>query len=136
MGGGAGQERVASDSSIPSPLPPGGAPDAARGRAFWLALLLGVALGRLILEARPPAPPTEVVEIVAPRSWGLEDDPFRRSPRELRLLPGIGVQRANAVAQERWSRGDEPFAWSDVPGIGPTTEARVQAALEGGEQGP
>lgn len=97
-------------------------------RAFWPALLVGVSGALLVVELRPVRPGVPAPD--PDPSWGLEADPFLRSPRELRMLPGIGVERANRVAEERWMRAGEPFAWSDVEGIGPATEARVRTALE------
>lgn len=58
-------------------------------------------------------------------------DPDRASLPELRLLPGIGPERAEAIVLERVRGG--PFGSAEalerVPGIGPGTIARVRPWL-------
>lgn len=58
-------------------------------------------------------------------------DPNRSTLPELRLLPGIGPERAEAIVLERVRSG--PFRDSDelvrVPGIGPETVRRLRRWL-------
>lgn len=57
------------------------------------------------------------------------------SPRELRLVPGVGEGRALAFARARWrrGRGAEPLRPSEVPGVGEVTERRVREWLRARE---
>jgi hypothetical protein len=91
--------------------------------AWWLAGLLAyVCAGRPAWS--PPALAAGDLERWAPR-----DDPRRMAVRDLRRLPGVGDRRAAAAAEARWrQRADGgALAWSDVPGIGAITAARVEA---------
>lgn len=65
-------------------------------------------------------------------AFALARTPWRMSPRELRVLPGIGERLALAIADARRAAlavGARP-RWEDVRGIGPRTAARVRAWLQ------
>ena len=102
----------------------------------WAWLLAGLLAALTWREARAPPPPD--LPEGAEERWALEPDPARMAPRELRRLPGLGERRAIAAAQARFAH--EPAAgrleWSDVPGIGEETAAKVAAWLaEHGQAG-
>lgn len=80
------------------------------------------------IESRTPA---RAATLPAP----LELD--RMSPRELRVLPGIGEARALAIARACWERGHLSVGDLDsIPSIGEATVARVRAWLARMEADP
>jgi len=92
---------------------------------LWEGALLDVE-PRRGAQARPPA-------LGSLARWALPRSPARMSPRELRVLPGIGERLALAVADERRrcraAGSGQALVWEDVRGIGPRTAARVRAWL-------
>lgn len=99
--------------------------------AFVLCQGALLALGRAERQReRREEPPARE----AASRWELARSPARMSPRELRVLPGIGARLALATADARRARegrapAGEALAWEDVRGIGPRTAARVRAWL-------
>lgn len=106
--------------------------------AFVLCQGALLALGRAERQReRREEPPARE----AASRWELARSPARMSPRELRVLPGIGARLALAIADARRARegraparegrapAGEALAWEDVRGIGPRTAARVRAWL-------
>lgn len=59
--------------------------------------------------------------------WELAPEPARMSPRELRVLPGIGERLSRAIADARHERPG--LGWEDVVGIGPRTAERLRVWL-------
>lgn len=79
--------------------------------------------------------------------WERLPEPLRRdgppapdaaTVRELRALPGIGPVRALAIARQRFEHGLEggPASWERVPGIGPETVRRLEAAFAARRNAP
>ena len=95
----------------------------------WAWLLAGLTAALAWREARAAEPPA--LSPGALRRWELELDPARMAPRELRRLPGLGERRAVAAAEARFAHDPAagPLRWTDVPGIGETTAARIAAWL-------
>lgn len=85
---------------------------------LFLALLTGVSVGGALRE------PSAVVVLPRP----LAVDLTRADPATLRLLPGIGEARAEALVADRRAHGPIPHldALTRVPGIGPGIVARLR----------
>ncbi len=89
--------------------------------ALLVLALVGAVLRRGLGSTRPaPLPPPVTVDLAHDPAW------------RLRLLPGIGPRRAQALLEHRASHGP-PRRLSDllaVPGIGPVGIARLAALTE------
>jgi hypothetical protein len=130
-------ERAASGAT-PSALEAAGRSDLA---PLWFVGLVVLAAGFAWADGRSVAHSQrrDALALAARRLEGLGSGPAQTSglnleragPRELRRLPGIGDQRALALARARWQSG-APAVFSDLdaqPGIGPITAGRVAAWL-------
>ncbi|MFT5284167.1 MAG: hypothetical protein ACI8TQ_000323 [Planctomycetota bacterium] len=101
------------------------------GFAIWIWVLVGFVGVQVTREAffveSPQASPRALSELTT-RPPNL----VTSSARELRRLPAIGKHRAVQVTRARWEHDAESGALllGDLPGIGPITESRVQAALD------
>ncbi len=98
------------------------------GRLAWLAALTLAQAALLVRDLRREA--ADAAAAAGDRALGqalaLDGAPRRWSPRELRVLPGIGARLALAVLD---ARRDGARRWEDVPGIGPRTSAQVRGWL-------
>ncbi len=85
-----------------------------------MVILAGVATSGVLREATPPL-------ALPPPLWV---DVTRADATTLRLLPGIGAVRAEAIVADRRYRGPVPHldALTRVPGIGPGIVARLREA--------
>ena len=94
---------------------------------LWIAFLTGWLLVRATAGLRAERACPALSDYVQPSS-----NPASMSTRELRRLPGLGERRAQAVFEARRMQRDRGrslalLSWSDVHGIGPRTEARLNA---------
>jgi hypothetical protein len=91
----------------------------------------------LVLEGRERRPAESVRARVGELRLreGRAMRPEHMSPREWRLVPGVGETRALALVRHRWSHAarDGPWPWMEAEGIGAVTEARIRAWF--GERG-
>lgn len=98
------------------------------GRLAWLAALTlaqAALLARdLRCEAAHEAGAAADRELA--QALALRGAPRRWSPRELRVLPGIGERLALSVLDARRAGAER---WEEVPGIGPRTSAQVRGWL-------
>ena len=102
----------------------------------WVLLFAGALVASTALSRAAPEADARAVEARIPglplgtpeRSLDLE----RLSAREMRRLPGIGPQRALAIARARWEQSlrGAPEAWDVIPGIGEETVRSIRESIE------
>lgn len=97
-----------------------------------LVRIVGLWLVFGILREGSGSPPPPAL-LAAARRADLELDPARMGIRDLRRLPGVGdglaleVLRARREREDREGAGPTLRRWSDVTGIGPKTQDRIEA---------
>ena len=130
-------ERQARGSRRSAPAEPGRSERAQLWFVGVVALAGGLAWAdgqRVLVHARRDAAPAARRASSAVQGSPADAPSFdiaSAGPRELRRLPGIGDQRALALARARWQSG-APAVFGDLdaqPGIGPITAGRVVAWL-------